>query len=299
MSSTSDVELELQRLKGELGAGEAPRRSRGHGPGADARPRLPCASARGGAGVIIRILGEGQYVVDDAARRRPQRARRAARAGRRGRRRGGVPDRAARRCSPRCASSASRCPTTPWSRRTRCCRATTPPSTRSGTCWSAATRGSSPADGPLPLPARPRPDRPDGSSRCSCSACSSSSSVAAARRTTSAPSAWSSIARLPGCAQWFFSDRVALYSMGGQEVSPAGGARAARHHRPALRAGRHAQAQGRDRRLRRAERVRHRPQPEARRGLRDDRHHAPADARPSSRACCPTSCPTSRTATSR
>ncbi len=52
---------------------------------------------------------------------------------------------------------------------------------------------------------------------------------------------------------------------------PGAGARAARHDRPAVRPGRHAQAPGRDRGPQHPERLRHRPVARAVRGLRDDR----------------------------
>ena len=42
--------------------------------------------------------------------------------------------------------------------------------------------------------------------------------------------------------QWYNSDKVALKAMRAREVTPGGGARAARHDRPALRARGHAQA---------------------------------------------------------
>lgn len=48
-------------------------------------------------------------------------------------------------------------------------------------------------------------------------------------------------------AQFWFSDRIAAYGMGARE-SPRTGPRAARHHRPHLRARRHAEAQGGHRR---------------------------------------------------
>ena len=100
------------------------------------------------------------------------------------------------------------------------------------------------------------------------------------------------------CAQWFFTDRIALYAMHGAGRHPGAGAAAARHRRPAVRAGRHAQAGRRDRRHRPAQRVRHRAQPRPRGGLRDHRAACAASTSASSRACSPTSSRTSRTATS-
>ena len=58
--------------------------------------------------------------------------------------------------------------------------------------------------------------------------------------------------------QWWSSDKVAMRAMRAREVTPGGGARAARHDRPALRPGRHAQAPGRHRRHGPAQRLRHR-----------------------------------------
>ena len=67
MSSQGDVELELARLKGELGAGKAPEAIEGGGAGRRAGTAADrAAERRGGAAVIVRILGEGQYAVDDA-----------------------------------------------------------------------------------------------------------------------------------------------------------------------------------------------------------------------------------------
>ena len=74
--------------------------------------------------------------------------------------------------------------------------------------------------------------------------------------------------------QWYLSDTVALRAMRRPRGHPGGGARAARDDRPALRAGRHAQAAGGDRRHRPAQRLRHRPLARALGGLRDHRHPA-------------------------
>ena len=64
--------------------------------------------------------------------------------------------------------------------------------------------------------------------------------------------------------QYFTSDKLALRASGAKVVTRAGGAGAPRDGRAALRDGRPAEAEGRDHRHRRPERVRDRPQPEAR-----------------------------------
>ena len=77
----------------------------------------------------------------------------------------------------------------------------------------------------------------------------------------------------------FYSDKIALATAGatrGKADRWAGSGAPARHRGPALRAGRHAQAAGRDRRHRHAERLRDRPQRRPRGGLRD--HGADAAA---------------------
>ena len=80
----------------------------------------------------------------------------------------------------------------------------------------------------------------------------------------------------------FYSDKIALATAGAQRGKPdrlTGSRAPARHRGPALRAGRHAQAAGRDRRHRHAERVRDRPQRRPRGGLRDQGDHAPPGER--------------------
>ena len=59
--------------------------------------------------------------------------------------------------------------------------------------------------------------------------------------------------------QWYNSDTLALKAMRARVVAPARGAGAARDDRPAVRAGRHAEAARRDRLHRPAQRLRHRP----------------------------------------
>ena len=105
-----------------------------------------------------------------------------------------------------------------------------------------------PAVATLPLHQGHRADRPDDphhvpARRRSSSASSWSSSMSAA---PAAPSRSSAIAAI-GVAfwQWWSSDKVAMRAMRAREVTPGGGARAARHDRPALRPRRHAQAAGR------------------------------------------------------
>ena len=68
-------------------------------------------------------------------------------------------------------------------------------------------------------------------------------------------------------------------------VTPEEAPRAARHRRPALRAGRHAQAAGRDRRHRRAQRVRHRPQRRSTRSSARRPASCAGSTSASSRAC--------------
>jgi Zn-dependent protease with chaperone function len=78
----------------------------------------------------------------------------------------------------------------------------------------------------------------------------------------------------------FYSDKIALATAGAQRGKPdrlTGSCAPARHRGPALRAGRHAQAEGRDRRHRHAERVRDRPQRRPRGGLRDQGDPAPLE----------------------
>ena len=72
--------------------------------------------------------------------------------------------------------------------------------------------------------------------------------------------------------QYFTSDKLALKASGAKIVTADEAPRAARDGRAALRDGRPAEAEGRDHPDRRAERVRDRPQPEAR-GRR--RHRGP------------------------
>ena len=98
--------------------------------------------------------------------------------------------------------------------------------------------------------------------------------------------------------QYFTSDKLALKAVRARRSSTQSEApRAARDDRAAVRDGRPAEAARRDHRHAGAERVRDRPQPEA----RGRRGHRPASgsgsSRARSRACSPTSSRTSRTAT--
>ena len=80
--------------------------------------------------------------------------------------------------------------------------------------------------------------------------------------------------------QFFASDKLALRSMGAQEVSPQEAPRAARDDRAPLRAGRPAQAaRSASSTLDDAQRLRARALAEDRDGLRDDGHHGAALAR--------------------
>ena len=120
MSSQADVEAELARLKSASHAG-ASRGPSSAAPWARATAvsrRRPAAAgdsavraAGGGTGVIVRILGEGQYDVADDALARLNELDATLEARRRGRRRGGVRGRADR----------------PARRRTRRRRPRTPP----------------------------------------------------------------------------------------------------------------------------------------------------------------------------
>ena len=76
--------------------------------------------------------------------------------------------------------------------------------------------------------------------------------------------------------QYWFSDKIALFGMGGPDRHARTGAAAPRRHRPAVRPGRHEEAPGGHRRHRRPQRLRHRAEPEQRGGLRHHRPHAPA-----------------------
>ena len=96
MSSQSDVEAELARLKGGVGARRrsrpAGRRRHPRGRAADAEP----SPATGEQTVIVRILGEGQYDLSDDAVSALNELDAKVEAADRGRRRGGVPRRARR-----------------------------------------------------------------------------------------------------------------------------------------------------------------------------------------------------------
>ena len=89
--------------------------------------------------------------------------------------------------------------------------------------------------------------------------------------------------------QFFTSDKIALFSMGAREVTPAGGARAARDDRAPVHSGQPPQAAGRDRADADAERVRGRALAEDRHRLRDHRASSSCSSRPSSRRCSATS----------
>ena len=78
--------------------------------------------------------------------------------------------------------------------------------------------------------------------------------------------------------QYFTSDKLALRGLGGEGRRARRGARAARHDRAARGAGRPAQAARGDHRVRRPERIRDRPEPEARCRRRHDRPLEPARA---------------------
>ena len=96
---------------------------------------------------------------------------------------------------------------------------------------------------------------------------------------------------------YYWSDRIALATAGGQLVSPEPGAGAAWRRGPAVRACRHAQAEGRDRAGRHAERLRDRAQQQGRRRLRHRGPAAQAGHRASLKACLRTRCRTWRTRT--
>ncbi len=69
LSAGNDVELELAKLKGALPAGRGTRRDRQRRgcPRGDRRTSGDRGTRAGGAVVIIRILGEGQFDVPDGA----------------------------------------------------------------------------------------------------------------------------------------------------------------------------------------------------------------------------------------
>ena len=98
-------------------------------------------------------------------------------------------------------------------------------------------------------------------------------------------------------AQYYFSSKIALFSMHAKEVTPAEAPRAPRHRRPALRPGRHAEAPGGHRRQRRPQRLRHRAEPARTPSSAPPPASCAGSSRPSSKRCWPTSCPTSPTAT--
>ena len=79
--------------------------------------------------------------------------------------------------------------------------------------------------------------------------------------------------------QLFGSDKLALRAMGAREVTPGGGARAARDDRAPVHPGRPAQAEGRGRRHAHAERLRARPLAQVGDGLRDHGDHGAAQPR--------------------
>ena len=93
------------------------------------------------------------------------------------------------------------------------------------------------------------------------------------------------------------SDKIALAAAGRARGLGRAGARAARDHRAAVRAGRPAQAARGDRRHAGAERLRDGPLTEVGDGVRDARSCSTSSSRPSSRACSRTRSRTSSTAT--
>ena len=97
--------------------------------------------------------------------------------------------------------------------------------------------------------------------------------------------------------QYWFSDKIALFGMGGHMVTPE---QAPQLHGVIDRLcapGRHEEAPGGHRRHRRAQRLRHRPQPQQRGGLRHHRAHAAARRARARGGARPTSSPTWPTGT--
>ena len=127
--------------------------------------------------------------------------------------------------------------------------------------WTGTHHDRNDAAWPLSLSLRPRADRPHGPDDVPARAAVTSCSVAA-RLLPQGRSGWSILVVVGVLRARSGSSPtgIALYGMGGRDGHAGGGARAARHRRPALRARRHAEAAGRDRRHRHAERLRHRPQ---------------------------------------
>ena len=129
MSSQSDVEAELAALKGSTPAGD---RRAPETPGSvEDTPTRGVAAGEGTAGMIVRILGEGQLEVADdqldiAQRARRARSRRRSRPGTRPRSAPPWP-----LSSTACAAPAARSPRTPSTTPTSSSRRPTPRSTRS------------------------------------------------------------------------------------------------------------------------------------------------------------------------
>ena len=116
LSSGSDVEAELARLK----AGNAPPQAIEAGDGGDilapspeGRPSGRGREQRGRPGMIVRILGEGQYDLDDHALDALNGLDNQIEQRHRVRRRGDVPHRARRACWPPCAPAARTTTSTP------------------------------------------------------------------------------------------------------------------------------------------------------------------------------------------
>ena len=251
MSSQSEVEAELARLKGGS-TGRDRRIECRRADGGDSSPseaehrEAPTRGQHGGAaGVIVRILGEGQYDVSDDALDRLNELDAARRGRRRGRRRGGVrdrPGRAARRRTRRRGAARRR-----LARRVRPDPAAGRRHPRRGP-GHAQRRRSDPGlkqSSPWHTPAssRHRADRPDDHGHVPARGALRRADRRADVRLSPAVRGAHRIAGIG------IAGLPVVHLRQGRDAGDArprgdarGGARAPRHDRPALRPGRHAEA---------------------------------------------------------